>query len=52
MLYSLGPETEKAGFTNFKFVRNTIKVPRVDDRSFLEMEAQHGVAMDDGEIPE
>jgi len=40
---------------NFRFVRITAKSPRVDDRSPLDLEAEHGVTMDDmydGEVPE
>jgi len=40
---------------NFRFVRITAKFPRADYRSPLDLEAEHGVTMDDmydGEIPE
>jgi len=40
---------------NFRFVPITVKSPRVDDRSPLDLEAEHGVTMDDtfdGEVPE
>ena len=53
-MHSLGHETEKARLPNFIFVRITAKSPRVDDRSPLDLEAEHGVTMDDkhdGEVP-
>jgi len=31
---------------NFKFERITAKFPRVDDRSPLDLEAEHGVTID------
>ena len=55
LLHSFGPETEKARFPNFRLVRSMAKSLRVDDRSPLELEAEHGVTMDamyDGEVPE
>ena len=56
-LDSLGPETEKERFPNFEFIRSRPigKSLRADDRSPLELEAEHGVTMDamyDGEVPE
>jgi len=49
--------TEKARLPNFRFVQITAKSPRVDDRSPLDLEAEHGVIMVDmymydEEIPE
>ena len=55
LLLSLGPVTEEARLPNFRFVRITAKSPRVDDRSPQDLEAEHGVTMDDmydGEVPE
>ena len=55
LFHSLGQATEKARLPNFRFVRITAKSPRVDDRSPLDLEAEHGVTMDDmydGEVPE
>ena len=42
---SIGPETEKARFPNFRFLRITAKSPRVDDRSPLDLEAEHDVGL-------
>jgi len=55
LFHSLGPATEKARFPSFRFVRITAKSPRVDDRSPLDLKAEHGVTMDDmydEEVPE
>jgi len=55
VLHCRGPETEKARLLNFIFVPITTKSPRVDDRNLLELEAEHGVTMDDmydGEVSE
>jgi len=45
MFHSLGPEN--ARLPTFRFVRITPKSPRVGDRSPLELEAKHGVTVDD-----
>ena len=53
--HSVGPETPKARFPNFRFVRSVAKSLRDDDRSLLELEAEHDVTMDamyEGEFPE
>ena len=47
LFHPLGPATEKARLPNFRFVRIIAKFPRVDDRSPLDLEAEHGVTMDD-----
>ena len=55
LFHSLGPATEKARLPNFRFVQITEKSPGMDDRSPLDLEAEHGVTMDgmyDGEVPE
>src|SRR6218665_979017 len=55
LFHSLGPAIEKARLPNFRFVRTTAKSPHVDDRSPLDLEAEHGVTMDDmceGEVTE
>ena len=55
LFHSKGPETEKARFPNFRFVRSTVKSPRVDDRSPLVLKTEHGVTMDamyEGEVSE
>jgi len=55
LFHSLGSATEKARLQNFRFVRITAKSPSVDDRSPLDLKAEHGVTMDDmydGEVPE
>ena len=48
LFHSEGPETEKARFPNFRFVRSrpTVKSPLVDDRSPLVLKTEHGVTMD------
>ena len=43
LFHSLGPATEKARLQNFRFVR----VAAMDDQSHLDLEAEHGLTMDD-----
>src|SRR6218665_358136 len=56
--HSLGPSTRESPIANVKigaYRRITAKSPRVDDRSPLDLEAEHGATMDDmydGEVPE
>jgi len=57
LFHSLDPATEKARLGNFRFfsIRPTAKSPRVDYRSHLDLEAEHGVTiggMYHGEVPE
>ena len=46
LFHSLGPDAEKARFPNFRFVRRVAKSLREDERSPLDLEAEHGVTMD------
>ena len=55
LFHSEGPETKKAGFSNFRFKRSTVKSPCVDDRSLLVLKTEHGMTMDamyEEEVPE
>jgi len=50
--FSRSRDRERAWFPNFRFVRITAKSPPMDDRSPLDLEAEHDVVMYDGDVPE